>query len=74
MRIETSNWSGEGTFTQVLVDRLQAARRHRGRARRGRAGEPLGGRLQLHQQRDLRGASTRRPRQERAATLRLPPA
>ena len=23
MQVDTSNWSGEGTFTQVLIDRLR---------------------------------------------------
>ena len=52
-RLDTSNWSGEGTFTQLLIDRLRDVAGVALRARRGRAGDAIGGRLQLHQQRAL---------------------
>ena len=50
----------KGTFTQLLIDRLREVDARAPRPRRGRAGDAIGRRLQLHQQRDLRRVRDRR--------------
>ena len=65
MEVDSAGWSGEGAFTQVVVDRLRAIDEVAAPESRRCAGDALGSRLQLHRERDLRdvrhrGASTSR--------------
>ena len=60
MHLDSNGWSGEGAFTQVVVDRLGTIREGRRREGRRRACHPVGGRLQLHRQRNLRHVHHRR--------------
>ena len=65
MNVDTSKWSGEGEFTQLLVDHLRQVPDRCQRSRGRRSCDAVGSRLQFHQQRALRRLCERELVEER---------